>query len=425
MNYKRAAIVPLLLLIAVVQTSLAPSSAHASVPTHEWSLSGPLPGITPSAGISAKEVSFLSNPLSIFSVSWDSIAWYFVKVILHEFSEGIVTWIRTGQDPFFSGGTEGSLFVTNIDEFLLDAADNAAGVMLSEYFGDAYDALCEPFRLPVGLGLSHGYGRDYGSFRFQARCSITDIVANVEDFYEDFSNGGWEAWFASALYENNPLGLLTIARETSREREARAVSANKSDFLAGLGFPGLRECPPENQIPGPTQNGKPLCKNNGYITKTPGKAIEDQVANVYGNEIRSLEVADEIDEILFAAFQSLLSWALSGGGSDGLLGSDISRNKLPDHLGCNVSTGKPAGCACTTNTQCASNQCTAGKCDSGTGTTPQCSDGKDNDADGKIDFGTGPTNDPGCSSLTDTSEADGGAGIPRPPRDDPPRPPGH
>ena len=34
----------------------------------------------------------------------------------------------------------------------------------------------------------------------------------------------------------------------------------------------------------------------------------------------------------------------------------------------------------------------------------QCEDGKDNDGDGKIDFGTGANNDPGCDSLTDDTE---------------------
>ena len=35
----------------------------------------------------------------------------------------------------------------------------------------------------------------------------------------------------------------------------------------------------------------------------------------------------------------------------------------------------------------------------------QCSDGRDNDSDGKTDFGTGPNNDPGCSSPNDNNEA--------------------
>jgi hypothetical protein len=40
----------------------------------------------------------------------------------------------------------------------------------------------------------------------------------------------------------------------------------------------------------------------------------------------------------------------------------------------------------------------------------QCSDGKDNDGDGKIDFGTGANNDPGCTSAADNDETDPGGG---------------
>ena len=41
-------------------------------------------------------------------------------------------------------------------------------------------------------------------------------------------------------------------------------------------------------------------------------------------------------------------------------------------------------------------------------TTPitQCSDAIDNDTDGKIDFGSGPSNDPGCTSAADDSESE-------------------
>ena len=37
-------------------------------------------------------------------------------------------------------------------------------------------------------------------------------------------------------------------------------------------------------------------------------------------------------------------------------------------------------------------------------TAAQCSDGQDNDSDGKTDFGTGPDNDPGCESADDDNE---------------------
>ena len=334
---------------------------HCPIPCETWdvALSGPLFTAMPGWFL-LKEVGPGGVPgLSV--LSWDSIAWEIARFFLREFTTSIIDWIKTGQDPFFSGGTEGTLFVTNIDQFLLDAADNAAGVFMAEHFGDAWDNLCVPFRLQVGIGLGHSYGRDYGSLKFQARCTLTDIVANVEDFYTSFANGGWEAFLASSFYENNPLGLLTLEENISLSRETRAHSANLFDFLAGLGFPGLRECPPENQIPGPTQGGEPLCLNNGYITKTPGEAIHEQLEDALGEEIAKLVEADELDEIIAQLLQGLLAWLIGGGsGGDGLLGSNLSTGRPPL---CSQPSGRPSGCACTTTSQCGSGlTCSGGVC---------------------------------------------------------------
>ena len=376
------------LLQVFVSPFLFTIEAHASVPTHEWTITGSTPNPLTEAGIAKKELTAAAGGLFSFSTflsrlipSWDAIAWIIAKQIVHEFSQSIVRWIRTGQDPFFSGGTSGSLFVTNIDEFVLDAADNAAGIFLEKYLGDAYTNLCTPFRDLVGLGLGTSYGRDYDDFKFQAKCSITDIVANLEDFYADFQNGGWEAWFATSFYENTPFGLLTLSSEFSRQLEQRGANANKLDYNAGLGFPGLREC--IKKSPDGTR-----CEQ--HITKTPGKAIEDQVANVYGNEIRSLEIADEIDEIIQAAFSQLLSWALSGGDSRGLLGADVDSKRPLQPRGGGGGSPSPA---------------------------PECSDGLDNDGDGLRDLA-----DSDCTSGSDTTEGVGG-GIPPPPVDLPPPPP--
>lgn len=43
---------------------------------------------------------------------------------------------------------------------------------------------------------------------------------------------------------------------------------------------------------------------------------------------------------------------------------------------------------------------------------PQCSDGADNDGDGKIDFGTTQANDPGCIAASDNDETDPGFSPP-------------
>lgn len=439
-NHKTKGVLFLAVLSVAVSFNLFfPRSANAIVPVHcpticrTWdiALSGPI-GASPERWFATKERGpssitgligdILNGNFSFSSLAqiadWDAVAWFLARTVLEKFTEGIILWIQTGQDPFFSGGTEGTLFVTDIDEFLLDAADNAASTFLTDYFGPAWNDLCTPFRLSVGISLSQSYGRDYGSFGPKAQCSITDIVENLEDFYADFENGGWEAWIATSRYENTLFGSLTLGREESRERETRAVQANVNDFRAGGGFPGLRKCVKAVHINGSIVNnpdmnspdgkaGNLKCLPDGYLTQSPGKAIEDQLADAFGQEIHKLEAADEIDEIIQQLFSALLGWLIGGGsGGGGLLGTDLKGNTTPP-VGCNALTGRPSGCMCTNNTQCASNQCTSGICSS-PAATPQCSDGRDNDSDGLIDLA-----DPGCTGPTDTSEAN--TPIPAPP----------
>lgn len=407
-----------------VSAIFVPQPAEAVVPSIEWGTTGFIPNPLTLSWAPCKELSVASGigcpggGLSAFIPSWDGLAWMAAKVILHEFSQQIVRWIRTGQSPFFSGGTDGSLFVTNIQDFLTDAADNQASLFLREYFGPAWNNLCAPFRLTVGSSIAQSYGRGYGSFGPQARCSLTDVVDNVEDFYSDFRNGGWDAYIKTARYENTPWGLLTLSAGTSYDREIAAVEANFGDFLAGAGFPGLRKCveglnPVTGDIednptltPGP-DGSNPLCTR--YITQTPGKAIEDQVANTYGQEWKNLGMADEINEILFASFSTLLSWILSGGSDEGLLGrggssfsSDIDHAPPPGSGGgkCDSATSRGFGCSCTLNEQCSSDFCSysTNTCSS---SVPECADFIDNDGDGRTDL-----SDPGCAGSSDESEAD-------------------
>jgi len=366
-----------------------PGEARAIVPTWDVALSGPInplgsvPGVgglpAPVRWFCDKEACpAFTNPSSLITglssqFSLDAIMWWLAKVILHQFTQGIIHWIRTGQDPFFAHGTEGSLFVTNIDQFVLGAADNAAGVFLSNYLGpETYNQLCRPFRLNIAqlLGNSFG-GRNVGSFRFKARCTVTDIVANLEDFYNDFDNGGWAAWAATANYENNPLGLAILATEHSRELQNRAATANHSDFLAGLGFPGLRECVktrlkknPDGTLPPPKADGTLQldCEPNGYITKSPGKFVEDELSQASGQEISKLGAADEINELVSSVFSSLVTWLISGGsGSRGLLQSSTGDSQDSGGNTCG-SNNRGQGCSCTSNTQCASSNCYQGIC---------------------------------------------------------------
>lgn len=353
--------------------------------------------------------SIVSNPIPGFVkmatnfLSLDSIGWMLGRQILHVFTQEMVSWIRTGQ---FGGGP---LFTTDLVGSLFNAADNAAGHFLAQYRSEEwYQLLCSPFRPQIYLAL----GRGRIPYIDRARCTVTDIVDNLENFYTDFSNGGWAAWFSTIEPQNNPYGHYLNTLEEKERREREVTFDIRHNFLAGQGFIGLKKCAPgaEFEEPGPdgVPTGKKVCTK--YITVTPGKVVEDQLAQALGKDIEKLGVADEMNEIIAATFDSLLSWLVSGGSSGGgLLGSDLPD---PDPIEpiCSKDTNRPNGCGCTLASQCLSNSCSQGNvCITQPTLTIECNDNTDNDGDGLVDFPA----DPQCEDPKDDSESEGGGSTPQ------------
>ena len=118
--------------------------------------------------------------------------------------------------------------------------------------------------------------------------------------------------------QNNFYGSYYLALEEKLIRESGALEAKKSEAIAGGGFLGQEKCTEwetdeefrkrrdkiysQTQVTSPVE---PICKK--YQTVTPGTLIQDQLEEVFSSDIRQLELADEIDEIIGAAFQRLFS----------------------------------------------------------------------------------------------------------------------
>ncbi|OGZ46208.1 MAG: hypothetical protein A2756_06415 [Candidatus Ryanbacteria bacterium RIFCSPHIGHO2_01_FULL_48_27] len=391
--------------------------------------------------------------------------------ILQALVNSVKDWIQSGD--FLRGG--GPLFVTNFDQFMLDAADEASGIFLKEYVSpETYNFLCTPFRAQVyrltALGLAFPRYPSANSFRYKARCTVSDIVGNVEDFYQDFENGGWEAWVETALYANNPYGLLSLTRADKRERELRNVGENRNDFETGAGFIASSICLEYREFQGPpSPDGTPPGKECVRTLKeTIGSAVKSQLESVNSSDVLGLNVADEVFEIIFAALNAMLTSIIHGPG--GLLGAGNVRSSagggrqpyipppLPDSWTCDVDHGGGSfGGSATTDPATGVTDVSFGgsivikgtdkcKADQSEGAPPPppssqpppsqppptppppggnpvvaCNDGIDNDGDGFIDL-----LDQGCTDSTDTSEGSGGGsgggGTPPPPDNIPPPP---
>src|SRR3989344_265860 len=284
-----------------------------------------LPYLSPTIGASA-----------LTCANLDCFAWIVAKTVVHNLSQQIISWIRTGN----WGG--GPLFVTDWESFLLSAVDQASGLFLQEL---QLTQLCQPFSLPIRQGLSNsiiGNGGRGIPFNMRARCTISGVLNNLQNFYKNFSSGGWDMWMqVSQEPQNNPYMAFLMGIEALENRRQIATQKNFFEALASQGLLGQKNCRPATieTEPGDTPLGQ-ICD-----IVTPGKAVEEELAKVLGTNIDQLNLADEIDEILMAILQTLLQKIMTG--AQGLLSEDITNTPAPIPTPLNIPSGGPVPTAVT------------------------------------------------------------------------------
>ena len=147
--------------------------------------------------------------------------------ILAQLTNDITNWIENGTEPrFMSEGLSG---------YLEDAADNAMGNFIDQYLGAGW--LCEPFDLDIEIALL-----DVPTFETEVHCTLSDIVANIDNFYDDFSQGGWTGWIELSKPQNNFYGAVLIAQDEKSRLAAEAAAEVAADAAAGGGFLSMKDC---------------------------------------------------------------------------------------------------------------------------------------------------------------------------------------
>ena len=124
---------------------------------------------------------------------------------------------------------------------------------------------------------------------------------NIDEFVAgDFSQGGWVGWF-DLVITNNPYRNFLVA---SSELDARIAAARAREVKLlefGDGFLSFEQCITD-------QFGKQRCS-----IVTPGKVIQEQLDHTLGTNLRQLELADEINEIIGALITQLVNKVFTGG----------------------------------------------------------------------------------------------------------------
>ena len=244
-------------------------------------------------------------------IGWDMLAWGVAKFALVALSQLTIDWVRNGNQSFsesFYGGAQA--WVKNFEVYLRDAADHAAGIFIGELLGsEVQDLLCSPFR----INLNHYFSIRAGFPPFpHAKCTLTKIISNIENFQVDFSQGGNEAFLEMFLNPaNHPIGALTIEEARKETMALRRMMDAESEIKSGQGFLGIKKCVNELEDP---LSGQKFCEK--YEIKTPGKVAQDQLAEALKSPLKGFQHADEISEII-AQFVVALASALIQNGLSG------------------------------------------------------------------------------------------------------------
>lgn len=261
----------------------------------------------------------------------DPIVSAFAKQMLRAMTGSIVNWINGG----FNGSPS---FIQNPGAFFLDVADQATG----QFITGELKALCSPFSLDIRIALSFKY---HPNVQKRYACTLSTIIKNTTNAVKnssingftagDFRQGGWPA-FVSLTTEpqNNIYGAYLQADSDLSFRVANIQGQKKDELGQGKGFLSFRD-PACVKLARASHTGKIETKydeitgevvttlNNGVQTvvtaeedcpvKTPGSVIAGALDTTLGSPTRQLELADEIGEILNAAFAQLTSQVLQQG----------------------------------------------------------------------------------------------------------------
>ncbi|MBI4086878.1 hypothetical protein HY416_02765 [Candidatus Kaiserbacteria bacterium] len=230
----------------------------------------------------------------------DGILSDLAKLAMQEITNSTIRWINSG----FEGSPA---FVTDLDQFLINTADKAAGEFI---YGSNLNFLCSPFQLDVRIALQLSY--DAVNRESVARCSLSEVVGNVDNFFNDPFAGGIDGWFAlTVLPSNNFFSAYDISTEAMLANIARKKEINITELAWGSGFLSKKECHPVID----TRNGS---ETQECGTVTPGDTISEALTFELSTGSRTLLEADEINEVISALFTQLSLKALEGAG--GLLG---------------------------------------------------------------------------------------------------------
>lgn len=273
----------------------------------------------------------------------DSVAWIIANLVIERMSAATVNWINSG----FKGTPA---YVTDPTKYYSDLGNKIAGQYI--FSNPNLNFLCGPISARVRLALAQNYINDNRIWQ----CKLTDAYGNMQDFLNDFDKGGWEKFFTMTQNPTqNPIGAYVLAQSELSAEIATRQGQKKEELSWGNGFLSFKNCArwepvpqqtglgtivgdtvdpitgiPQDTLPADTRSALersltvdtpdgPLSLGNGSGQKcaeeridTPGSVIQKKLNDVLNIGNDKLAVADEINEIVSALLNQLVSQVVGG-----------------------------------------------------------------------------------------------------------------
>lgn len=137
-----------------------------------------------------------------------------------------VKWVQGGGDPKFVSDWNG--FMQEAGAMAFDSVIKEAGLT----------DICQPFKFQLNIALIP----EERIKKERVECSISDIVANVQNFYDNFQNGGWLAYGASIKPENNLYMQLVMFDDEIKLKSSFNADVKRQQSAAGQGFLSVSKC---------------------------------------------------------------------------------------------------------------------------------------------------------------------------------------
>lgn len=325
--------------------------------------------------------SFVQNPGAFFSGIADKVAGNMIEKIAPELCSPFKLNIQLALALSQTGGDELSCTLTDVEKNFSDFVNGSlkGGGSWDNWFKITQEPQNNPYgammiaqsKLKIAVETAQGkyekqldWGSGFLSFEDcptqiggMGKNGVSDANQNIKDqgrSVNDLNNQGIQSAGGNVVmnepknYSNNSLasigslGLLdSIFSDTSKNNSLAQVPVTKSDaqkaadkkanavnLWSGTSLGTATHRNPNNPKDRTIydSNNQPvygvMAGDNGCTTKTPGAVVESQLENFLGSDLRGLEIAQSIDQIVEALVGQLISQTL--GGIGGLMGAGKS-----------------------------------------------------------------------------------------------------